>query len=78
MQKRLNPERTKPLRMNNRDKDSTREKTSLHHPHISIDTPVQYVKGVGPARARLLGRLGIETLGDILYHSPGAMKTEKT
>jgi len=37
---------------------------------IGEDTPVQYLKGIGPARARLLGRLGIKTAGDLLYHFP--------
>jgi ATP-dependent DNA helicase RecG len=31
---------------------------------------VQFVKGVGPQRAQLLGRLGIETVGDLLGHFP--------
>ncbi|MGH2405498.1 MAG: ATP-dependent DNA helicase RecG [bacterium] len=34
------------------------------------DAPVQYVRGVGPARAALLGRLGIETIRDLLLHLP--------
>ena len=33
-------------------------------------TPVQYARGVGPARAPLLERLGIRTVGDLLYHLP--------
>jgi ATP-dependent DNA helicase RecG len=37
---------------------------------INEDTPVQYLKGVGPARARMLARLGIKTVGDILYYFP--------
>jgi len=32
--------------------------------------PVQYVKGVGPARAAQLARLGIATVGDLLHHRP--------
>ncbi|MDR5703615.1 MAG: hypothetical protein QN198_08425 [Armatimonadota bacterium] len=32
--------------------------------------PVQYVKGVGPARARQLARLGISTVADLLFHIP--------
>jgi ATP-dependent DNA helicase RecG len=33
-------------------------------------TPVQYIKGVGPQRARLLEKVGIETLEDALYFLP--------
>ncbi|HPO07244.1 MAG TPA: ATP-dependent DNA helicase RecG [bacterium] len=33
---------------------------------------VQYVKGVGPRRASMLGRLGIEILYDLLWHLPRA------
>jgi ATP-dependent DNA helicase RecG len=32
--------------------------------------PIQYVKGVGPQRARLLGRLNIRTVRDALYYLP--------
>jgi ATP-dependent DNA helicase RecG len=35
-----------------------------------LDTPVTYLKGVGPARAAALRRLGIVTAGDLLYHVP--------
>lgn len=31
---------------------------------------VQYVKNVGPRRAKLLANLGIYTIGDLLYHFP--------
>ncbi len=34
------------------------------------EIPVRYVKGVGPARAEILKRLGIETVEDLLYHFP--------
>jgi ATP-dependent DNA helicase RecG len=34
------------------------------------DGPVQYLRGVGPARAALLARLGIETIRDLLLHLP--------
>ncbi len=37
---------------------------------LTLDSPVQYVKGVGPNRAALLGNLGIETVGDLLFHLP--------
>src|SRR5262249_35545295 len=35
-----------------------------------LDTPVTYLKGVGPARAEALRRLGIVTAGDLLFHVP--------
>ncbi|MDB4880018.1 MAG: ATP-dependent helicase RecG [Gemmatimonadetes bacterium] len=35
-----------------------------------LDTPVTYLKGVGPARAESLRRLGIVAAGDLLYHIP--------
>ncbi len=39
-------------------------------PDFNQDTPVQFLKSVGPARARALSRLGIETVGDLLCHYP--------
>lgn len=38
----------------------------------SLSDSVQYVKGVGPKRARLLNRLGMETVQDLLYYFPRA------
>ncbi len=37
---------------------------------IGLGTSVQYVKGVGPKRFKLLERCGILTLEDLLYYSP--------
>jgi ATP-dependent DNA helicase RecG len=37
---------------------------------IYLDMPVNYLKGVGPARAELLRRLGIITARDLLLHIP--------
>ena len=37
---------------------------------LYLDTPVTYLKNVGPRRAELLRRLGILTAGDFLYHIP--------
>ncbi|MDR7422679.1 MAG: ATP-dependent DNA helicase RecG [Armatimonadota bacterium] len=34
------------------------------------EAPVQYLRGVGPGRAALLARLGVETVGDLLLHLP--------
>ena len=35
-----------------------------------LDKPVQFLKGVGPVRAGALGRMGIVTARDVLYHVP--------
>ena len=37
---------------------------------LRLDTPVQFLKGVGPRRAESLGRLEIRTVEDFLYHTP--------
>ena len=37
---------------------------------LRLETPVTYLKGVGPARAEALQRLGVLTAGDLLYHIP--------
>lgn len=37
---------------------------------MKLDTPVQYVKGVGPAIAQRLERLGILTVGQLICHYP--------
>jgi ATP-dependent DNA helicase RecG len=36
----------------------------------SLDREVQYLKGVGPRRAKLLERMGIRTARDLLHHTP--------
>ncbi|MDH4028447.1 MAG: ATP-dependent DNA helicase RecG, partial [Nitrospirota bacterium] len=69
--------RKKPLKMNKRTKNPVRTIPSKHSPQISADTPVQFVKGVGPARAGLLERLGIRTLKDILYYFPWRYEDRK-
>ncbi len=35
-----------------------------------LDKPIQFLKGVGPARAEALGRMGIVRARDLLYHVP--------
>ena len=35
-----------------------------------LHKPLQYLKGVGPKRAELLGRLGLSTLKELLYYLP--------
>ena len=37
---------------------------------LSLDTPVQYVKGVGPVRAEQFAELGVETVEDLLNYFP--------
>ena len=39
-------------------------------PRIRLDTPATYLKGVGPARAAALRKLGVITAGDLLFHIP--------
>lgn len=35
-----------------------------------LDQPVQYLKGVGPIRGKILEHLGIHTINDLLYYFP--------
>ena len=37
---------------------------------IELSAPVQYLKGVGPERARALKEAGVLTVEDLLYHLP--------
>jgi ATP-dependent DNA helicase RecG len=37
---------------------------------LSFDTSIQFVKGIGPKRAALLGRADIKTVEDLLYYFP--------
>ena len=37
---------------------------------VRLDTPVQFLKGIGERRAESLGRLGIRTARDLLWHLP--------
>jgi ATP-dependent DNA helicase RecG len=37
---------------------------------LRSDSPIQYVKGVGPQRAEWLASLGIQTVGDLLEYFP--------
>jgi ATP-dependent DNA helicase RecG len=39
-------------------------------PYTDLDRPAQFLRGVGPRRAGLLGRLGLITARDVLYHIP--------
>ena len=37
---------------------------------LKLTQPVQFVKGVGPQRAALLGKMGVKTAGDLLFFFP--------
>src|SRR5690242_4291320 len=37
---------------------------------LSLTMSVKFLKGVGPKRAEALARLGVRTVGDLLYHTP--------
>ncbi len=37
---------------------------------LTLESEIRYVKGVGEARMKLYRRLGVETVGDLLYHLP--------
>src|SRR5205823_6553978 len=37
---------------------------------ITLETPIQSLKGIGPVRGRLYTRLGIRTVRDLLFHFP--------
>jgi ATP-dependent DNA helicase RecG len=39
-------------------------------PGVTLQTPIESLKGIGPVRARLYRRLGIHTVGDLLLHFP--------
>ena len=42
----------------------------VHGEILRLATPVEFVKGVGPARAELLERLGLRTAAHLLFHFP--------
>ena len=39
-------------------------------PRILVETPINYLKGVGPVRAEAFRRIGVITAGDLLFHIP--------
>src|SRR5215470_8498292 len=42
----------------------------LRSPVEQLATPVQFLKGVGPDRAKLLERMGLRTAADVLFNFP--------
>jgi predicted flap endonuclease-1-like 5' DNA nuclease len=37
---------------------------------MNLDTPIQFIKGVGPVKAKLFNKLGVFTLEDLLEYFP--------
>ncbi|MHC4501180.1 MAG: hypothetical protein ACYS21_18955, partial [Planctomycetota bacterium] len=37
---------------------------------LDLSMPVHYLKGVGPAKAKVFARLGVRTVGDLLEYFP--------
>ena len=56
--------------MNPGESERRRRPSSGPKPPLALDTPVTYLKGVGPVRAEMLARLGIRVAGDLLRHVP--------
>jgi ATP-dependent DNA helicase RecG len=52
------------------DGDRVSEVNGTSESRLSVSMPVQYVKGVGPARAEIFARLGVKTVGDLLEYFP--------
>ncbi len=50
--------------------DSSAQVALTEQVETVLDREVRFVKGVGPKRAEALGRLGIETVRDLLLHLP--------
>ena len=40
------------------------------HDQFNLQTNVQFLRGVGPRRAKLFGELGVQTVGDLLEYFP--------
>ncbi|HLB75111.1 MAG TPA: ATP-dependent DNA helicase RecG [Sedimentisphaerales bacterium] len=51
-----------------REKQNRQDGLRQDRPDLSM--PVQYLKGVGPARAEIFARLGVRTVGDLLEYYP--------
>jgi len=43
---------------------------SMPSPTLTLESPLQYLKGVGPARAEALAELGVHTVRDLLEYYP--------
>lgn len=52
------------------DSERRRDRRAVPAPRLTLDTPVTYLKGVGPVRADALARLGVRVAGDLLRLVP--------
>jgi ATP-dependent DNA helicase RecG len=50
--------------------ESAGQKQAHGRESITLTMPVQYLQGVGPARAVVFGKLGVRTVGDLLEYFP--------
>ncbi len=50
--------------------ESAVQKRTRGMENVTLATPVQYLKGVGPARAAVFDKLGVRTVGDLLEYFP--------
>jgi hypothetical protein len=50
--------------------DAAVQKQAGNKETMTVSTSVQYLKGVGPARAEVFGKLGVQTVGDLLEYFP--------
>src|SRR5579875_2560930 len=47
-----------------------RHRPSSYASKLDLGTPLQFVKGIGPARAEMLAAKGLNTVSDLLYYAP--------
>ena len=66
-----------PARPDAKPDRSAKPKRAARGPRTDAQTPIQYLKGVGPARAKALGVLGLSRVGDLLYHFPRAYEDRR-
>ncbi|MFA5113952.1 MAG: ATP-dependent DNA helicase RecG [Candidatus Margulisiibacteriota bacterium] len=45
--------------------------------NLKLDTPIQYLKGVGPKLARIFAKVGVVTIEDLLYFLPRAYEDRR-
>src|SRR4030042_3938970 len=46
------------------------QKQTRRQEGVTLSTSVEYLKGVGPARAEIFGKLGVHTVADLLEYFP--------